>query len=100
MITETPETPAAARFDRRFAFAAIPAGLFLLACLYVRLTSDADPLWSEFGTPLFLGLLGIRGLARPSPPETRKTNRAVGALLLVLSAIIVVLAIAQSQGAL
>lgn len=87
----------AAQFDRMFAIVVIPAALFLLACVYVRVTSDTDPLWSEFGTPLFLALIGVRAVLRPVPSDKRKTARAVGFLLIGLSAVIVVLAIVNAR---
>jgi hypothetical protein len=92
-------TAEAARIERMFLFAFVPAAIFIAACLYVRVTSNPDPLWSEFGTPLFLSLVGLRAMVIPTAPESRKASRAVGALLIVLSAIVLFLAIRNSQGA-
>ena len=91
-------TPEAARIDRLFLIAFVPVILFMLASFYVRLTSDDDPLWSEFATPLFCTLLGVRALVLPVPPESRKVMRGVGAVLLLLTAILVTITIAKSQG--
>ena len=99
MTAETGSTSAAKAFDRKFLIAAIPAGLFFLACFYTRFTTDPDPLWSEFGTPIFFGLVGLRAALRPVPPESRKSSRFVGILLIVLSAILALLAILDFQGA-
>ena len=93
--TAEPDT----RLARLFLIALVPAVLFFLVSAYVRITSDSDPLWTEFATPLFFALLGARALALPASPETRTASRWAGAVLIALSAIILILALADSQGA-
>ncbi len=95
----TGRTSDAARIDRLFMIAFVPAIVFMVASLYVRMTSDPAPLWTEFSTPMFLALVGARAMAVPASPETRNTRRGVGLLLIVLSAILLFLAIRNSQGA-
>ncbi|HLL58737.1 MAG TPA: hypothetical protein VK391_02475 [Allosphingosinicella sp.] len=95
----TDKTPEAARFDRLSAFVLVPAVIFMIVSLYVRIRTDTDPLWAELATPLFFALLGARSVLRPAPPESRKANKAVGILLLVLSVVLVVLTVSNSQGA-
>ncbi len=90
---------AAARFDRKFMIVLVPALIFLIVSLYVRITSGTDPLWTELATPLFFGLIGVRLIMRPAPPESRKALAWVGYLLFVLSVILLALAISNSQGA-
>ena len=93
------QTPEAARIDRLFLMAGIPVVIFMLVSFYVRIGTDDDPLWSEFATPMFMALIAIRALVIPTTPELRKLTRGVGAVLLVLTAIILILAILESQGA-
>jgi hypothetical protein len=92
-------TAGAARFDRKFLPVMAAALVFMLVALYVRVTTDSDPLWSEFATPLFLGLLGARSVFRPAPPETRNPARGIGIFLMIAAALILVLALYNSQGA-
>ncbi len=89
---------AAARFDRKWMVVLVPALLLMGAGLYVRFTSDADPLWAELMSPLFFGLVGARSILRPVPPETRKANRMVGILLVVASLLLAGLAIQNYLG--
>lgn len=95
----TERTSEAAPIERAFRIALIPAFIFLVAALYVRLTTDTSPLWAELAGPILFGLLGLRSILRPSAPETRKINRGVGYLLLFLSALLAALVIYNSQGA-
>lgn len=95
----TERTAEAARIDRLFLIASIPAFIFFAACMYVRFTTDNDPLWSELGTPVLFTLLGVRTMVRPTAPESRNTNRAIGLLLVILSAVLAGLAIYNFQGA-
>ena len=95
----TARPPEAARIDRMFLIAFVPAVIFLLVSFYVRMTSNPDPLWSEFATPLLLSLVGLRAMLVPSRTSTRKAQRAVGLLLIVLSAVLLFLVIRNSQGA-
>jgi low temperature requirement protein LtrA len=90
-------TAEAARFDRMFLLAFIPIGLFMAASLYVRITQDADPLWTGFSTPLFIGAIGVRALLRPAPPESRRTLRIAGVVLLVLAAVILTINVLESS---
>ena len=92
------KTNEAARIDRLFLIAFVPAGLFFAAAMYVRLTSDPDPLWSELAAPLLFALLGLRTMMRPAAPELRKTNRSVGLLLIFVSALLAALVIYNSLG--
>ena len=89
----------AARIDRLFLIAFVPAFIFLAAAFYVRLTSDEDPLWAELALPLFFALIGLRTVLRPTLPEAAKATRWVGFLLIFLSVALAVLAISNSQGA-
>ena len=95
----TERTAETARIERLFMFAFVPALIFMIASLYVRVTSDPDPLWSEFATPIFLALVGARAIAVPGSPEASKTKRAIGFVLILFSAILLVLSISNSQGA-
>jgi hypothetical protein len=95
----TEKTSEAARFDRLFLIAFVPAFIFMAAAFYVRFTREADPLWAELAPPLFLALLGLRTAFRPTVPEAAKSNRWVGLLLIFLSVAIAALAIFNSQGA-
>ena len=90
---------AAARMDRLFLFAFVPAFLFFAAAMYVRLTSDSDPLWSELAGPLLFALLGLRAVVRPTEPEMRRTTRWVGFLLIFVSAVLAALVVHNSLGA-
>jgi hypothetical protein len=90
---------AAASFDRKSMVVLVPALLLMVAGLYVRITTDEDPLWADLTTPLFFALIGARSILRPTPPETRKANRYVGILLIIVSVVLAVLAITNSQGA-
>ncbi len=99
-VSVTDDTKAAAaRFDRKMMVVVVPAVIFMLAGIYVRVTSDTDPLWAELTTPLFFGLLGARSIFRPAPPETRKANRMVGIVLVLVSVALAVLTISNSLGA-
>jgi hypothetical protein len=95
----TDRASASLRTERLFLFAFVPAVIFLLVSFYVRMNSNPDPLWTEFATPLLLAMVGARAIAVPSATATRKTSRAIGILLIVLSAILLFLAIRNSQGA-
>ncbi len=95
----TERTPEAARIDRLFLIAFVPVVILMLVSLAVRMRSDTDPLWTEFATPLFFILLGLRGLVVPAPPATRKFNRAMGVLLLVCGVLIFLLNVIDFQGA-
>ena len=95
----TDRTSDTARLERLFLIAFVPLVMFMIAGLYVRMTTDPDPLWTEFAVPLLLATVGLRALVIPSPPATRNTSRGVGILLMVLSAILLFLAIRNSQGA-
>ena len=86
----------AARIDRMFLIAFVPVILFMVVSFYVRITGENDPLWSEFATPLFCALLGVRALVMPAPPETRKVMRGVGAALLAITAVLVTVIIVKS----
>jgi hypothetical protein len=96
-MTETPA--AASRIDRLFLFAFVPAFLFFAAGMYVRFTTDEDPLWSELGAPLLFALLGLRVVLRPTTPELQKTSRWVGFLLIFVSVVLAALVIHNSLGA-
>ena len=91
-----PRSEEARRIDRLFLIAFIPVVAFMLVSFYVRINSNPDPLWSEFATPLFCALLGVRALVIPVQPESRKVMRGVGAVLLLLTAILVAVTIAKS----
>ena len=95
----TGRTEEARRLDRLFLIAFVPVGVFFAAGMYVRLTSESDPLWSELAGPLLFGLLGLRTALRPSTPETGHANRWVGILLIFVSALLAALAIHNFQGA-
>jgi FtsH-binding integral membrane protein len=95
----TEKTPEAARIDRLFLIAFVPAFVFMAAAFYVRFTREDDPLWAELALPLFFALIGLRTALRPTAPEAAKTNRWVGFLLIFLSVVLAVLAISNSQGA-
>jgi len=95
----TIEADAAARVDRLFLFAFVPAFIFFAAAMYVRLTTDSDPLWSELAGPLLFALLGLRAVVRPTEPESRRTSRTVGYLLILVSAVLAALVIQNSMGA-
>jgi hypothetical protein len=90
---------AAAAFDRKTAPLLIVALAVMIAGIYVRVTSDTDPLWAELTTPLFFALLGARSIFRPAPPETRKAGKMVGILLVVASIVLAVLTVNNSLGA-
>ena len=90
---------AAARFDRQAMVVLVPTLILMLAGLYVRMTTDEDPLWAELTTPLFFGLVGARSILRPVQPEYRSTSKWVGILLVVASVVLAVLAIQNFQGA-
>jgi peptidoglycan/LPS O-acetylase OafA/YrhL len=81
----------AARVERLFRIALVPLVLFLAASLYVRFTGDRDPLWTEFAMPVFFTALGVRALALPATPESGKSQRGVGILLIVCAALILLL---------
>ncbi len=99
-MSVTDESKAAsARFDRKAMVVLVPVLVLMLAGLYVRVTSDEDPLWAELTTPLFFGLVGARSILRPAPPETRTANRMVGILLVIVSAVLAVLAVQNFLGA-
>jgi hypothetical protein len=87
---------AAARVNRIFLLALVPAFFFWGAGAYVRITSDSEPLWTEFGTPLLLGLVGARTLALPEKPDAHISNRTMGMVLLVMSALILLLILLDS----
>ena len=89
----------AAGVERLFLVLLVPALIFWAATFYVRMTSDPDPLWTEFGTPLLFALLGARTILLPSATGSRNAHRFVGGLLIVLSVAILVLSIVNSQGA-
>ena len=91
-----PRSEEARRIDRLFLIAFIPVIAFMLVSVYVRINGDPDPLWSEFATPLFCALLGVRALVIPVPPENRKVIRGVGAVLLLLTFILVAVTIAKA----
>lgn len=95
----TGEPNAAARIDRLFLFLMIPAFLLFAAAMYVRFTTEDDPLWSALASPLLFALLGLRAIVRPTTPELQKTSRRVGFLLLFVSAVLAVLSIHNSIGA-
>lgn len=86
----------AKRLDRLFLIAFVPVIAFMLVSFYVRITGENDPLWSEFATPLFCTLLGVRALVMPAPPETRKVMRGVGIALLLITAALVTVIIVKS----
>ena len=92
----SPRSEEAKRIDRLFLIAFVPVVAFMLVSFYVRINSDEDPLWSEFATPLFCVLLGVRALVIPVPPEGRKVMRGVGVVLLLLTALLVAVTIAKS----
>ena len=91
-----PRSEEARRIDRLFLIAFVPVIAFMLVSFYVRITSEQDPLWSEFATPLFCALLGVRALVIPVPPESRKVMRGVGLVLLLLTVTLVAITIAKS----
>ena len=95
----TARTSDAARIDRLFLIASIPVFIFFAVAMYVRFTTDEDPLWAELATPLLFTLLGLRSILRPSAPETRKATRGVGYLLIFASVLLALAAIYNSQGA-
>ena len=95
----TEKTSEAARFDRLFAIAFVPAFIFMAAAFYVRFTREDDPLWAELAPPLFFALIGLRTAFRPTLPEAARANRWVGFLLVFLSVVLAALAISNSQGA-
>ena len=98
-MSVTDDTKAAAeRFDRQAMVVLVPTLILMLAGLYVRVTSDTDPLWAELTTPLFFGLVGARSIVRPAPPETRKASKMVGILLVVASLVLAVLAVTNFYG--
>ncbi len=81
-MSVTDESKAAsARFDRKAMVVLVPVLVLMLAGLYVRVTSDNDPLWTELTTPLFFGLVGARSILRPVPPETRKAPIQISAAI-------------------
>jgi peptidoglycan/LPS O-acetylase OafA/YrhL len=82
-----------AQVERTFLIASVAAAAFMVASIYVRVTSDTDPLWTEFASPIFFTILGVRAIALPSPPEQRKGSRALGSLLIACAAVILVLAL-------
>ena len=90
---------AAAAFDRKTAPVLVVALALMIAGLYIRVTSDTDPLWTELTTPLFFALIGARSILRPAPPETRKVARSIGILLIIASIVLAVLAVNNSLGA-
>jgi len=81
-------TAPASSTERLLVAALVLAAIFMVVSLYVRITTDSDPLWTEFATPLFFALLGVRSIARPAPPERRKAARGLGILLIVCAAVI------------
>jgi hypothetical protein len=87
----TEQSPEAARIDRMFLIVFVPVAIFMLVGLYVRITTDTDPLWTELGTPLFFALLGVRSMAVPAAPAERKMRRNMGILLIVCAALILFL---------
>jgi hypothetical protein len=95
----TEKTNEAARIDRLFLIPFILAFAFFAVSMYVRFTTEEDPLWAELAGPLLFALLGLRSVLRPSPPETRKASRAVGFLLLFASGLLAALVIQNSLGA-
>jgi uncharacterized membrane protein len=95
----TEKTPEAARIDRLFLIAFVPAFIFMVVSFYVRFTRHDDPLWAELALPLFFALMGLRSVLRPTLPEAGNANRWVGFLLIFLSVVLAVLAISNSQGA-
>lgn len=95
----TGEPNAASRIDRMFTIALVPAFIFFAVAMYVRFTTDTDPLWSELAAPLLFALLGLRLVMRPTTPELQKTNRWVGFLLIFVSVALAVLVIHNFQGA-
>ena len=95
----TGKSPEAARIERLFLVATVPVLALMIASLYVRVTSDSRPFWTELSTPLFFALIGARAIAMPWSPETRKVSRIVGALLIAFAAFFFFLAIRDFQGA-
>ena len=95
----TEKTSEAARIDRLFLIAFVPLVIYMCASLYVRVTTDEDPLWAELATPLFFAVLGLRSIVRPTTPEARKASRALGIMLVAAAAVLLVLILYNSQGA-
>jgi hypothetical protein len=81
----------AARVERMFRIAMVPALIFLVVSTYVRVTSRPDPFWSELAMPLFFALLGARSIALPQPPDKKKAARTLGIVLIACAALILFL---------
>jgi hypothetical protein len=76
--------------------ALIVALVVMGASFYVRFTSDPDPAWTAFPMPVALILLGLRSLLlTPDAYHSARTQRIVGGLLVVLSAILLILNIVE-----
>jgi hypothetical protein len=75
---------------------ALIAGLvFMGVGFYVRATSDPDPAWTAFPTPIAMLLLGLRSLLLTPDPTAARTQRIVGGLLVALSLVLLVLNIVE-----
>jgi hypothetical protein len=79
--------------ERLITIAFVPALIFWAVSFYVRITTDTDPLWTEFATPLVFALLGAQTIARASSPGSQKGTRAIGILLVACAALILLLTI-------
>ncbi len=89
----TTETNAPRPVERLLTIVFVAAIIFWAVSFYVRITSDADPLWTEFATPLIFALLGAQTIARANSPGSQKGTRAVGILLVACAALILLLTI-------
>ncbi len=72
-------------------------GLVVMAAgFYVRSTSEPDPAWTAFPTPLTMARLGLRSLLlTPDDRSSARTQRIVGGLLIALSLVLLVLNIVE-----
>jgi hypothetical protein len=79
---------------------ALIAALVVMAIgFYVRYTSDPDPAWTAFPTPIACLLLGLRSfLLVPDRNSSARTQRIVGGSLMVLSIVLLILNLVQIQG--
>lgn len=75
--------------------ALIAALIFMAIGFVIRFTSDPDPAWTAFPTPIAMGLLGLRSLLLTPDPHSKRAQRWVGGLLLALSLVLLILNIVE-----